>query len=126
MEGGSLGKRGTGQITERVILLGVCGPERLAPRRGAPVAPALSPFCTASHPFPRSPGQRGDPVGGAQRKHLAGPGREAKGGQQRWGPRQEGGSQSLGSGQASCSSPPSHPHPSALLGSGKAVTAKVN
>lgn len=125
MEGGSLGKRGTGQITGSFYLAFV-GQKGWRQGEKHPVAPALSPFCTASHPFPRSPGRRGDPVGGAQRKHLAGPGREAKGGQQRWGPRQEGGSQSLGSGRAFCSSPPSHPHPSALLGSGKAVTAKVN
>lgn len=51
MEGGSSGKGGTGQITGRIALLGRCGAERLAPRRGTRPpqpcphsAPPLIPF----------------------------------------------------------------------------------
>ena len=61
-----------------------------------PAAPALSLFCTASNRPLRRGGQGGDPEGRAQRKHLAGPSREAEGGQQRGGPRQEAGSKSRG------------------------------
>lgn len=87
-----------------------------------PVVPAVSPFYTASHPFPRRPGQGGDPEGRAQRKHLAWLGRAGK---RRVGSSAGGRGRKRGSGRASCPSLPSHPHPSALLGSGKAVTAKL-
>lgn len=88
--------------------------------------PSLPPFCTASHPFPRRLGQRGDPEGRAQRKHLAGPGRAGK---RRLGSSAGGRSrkqgQNLGSGRASLPAPPPHPRPSALLSSQEAVTLLI-
>lgn len=86
-----------------------------------PAAPLQSPFYTASHPSPRRPGQGGGPEGRAQRKHLAGPGREgwaaARGpgtGEWRgWG----GQGNRLGSSRAPCPARPPHPHSSPLLSS---------
>lgn len=71
-------------------------------------------------------GQRADPEGRAQRKHLAGSGRAGK---RRLG-RSAGGrsrkqGQNLGSGRASLPAPPPQPRPSALLGSQEAVTLLI-
>lgn len=89
-----------------------------------PAAPALSPFCAASHPFLRRPGQGGDPGGG--RKGSTWLGREGKrrvG--SRAGRRDKKGDWSLGSCRASRQDPPPNPCCSTLLGSREAATAPL-